>query len=161
MRCSMRNCKNTKDVNPISKFCPPCDAWMKDFNKKNDNLVRRQSDRDTIHAQNRGMPDSVSNAIPTTTYTMPQVSSTLAGSYGSAPPPPPSSRPPQGASAAASAPPAIDINTLTSSYNQLKSNNDQPPILMDMFALMLNLHSKQSENDDVRSEVKQNTSRLD
>ena len=32
--------------------------------------------------------------------------------------------------------------------------------MLDMFALMLNIHSKQSENDDKRSEIKQTSSRL-
>ena len=43
----------------------------------------------------------------------------------------------------------------------MKTTNTQPPILMDMFALMLNIHSKQSENDELCSELQHNTLRLD
>ena len=167
----MRNCKNTKDICPISKFCPPCSAWMKDYSKRSDSQERQQQARDQVHAQNRGMSTpSPDPTIPTMSYRMPQVSSTPAGSGGTAPTPqPPSSRPPSnnsanyppmGAGAPTAAPP-IDIASLTSSYDQMKATNTQPPILMDMFALLLNLQSKQSENDEIRSEVQQNTSRLD
>ena len=167
----MRNCKNTKDVCPISKFCPPCSAWMKDYSKRSDSQERQQQARDQVHAQNRGMfTPSPDPPIPTMSYIMPQVSSTQAGSGGTAPTTqPPSSRPPSNNSSnyppmgagAPTATPPIDITSLTSSYNQMKATNTQPPILMDMFALLLNVHSKQSENDEIRSEVQQNTSRLD
>ena len=179
--CSMKNCKISKDVCPISKLCPSCDAWMKDFNKRSDTQERQQQARDQVHAQNRNinldMSDSISsgqspqhpNTVPTMSHNMPHVSSTPGGHHVP-PPPPPSSRPPVFNSAnfppvngatGTSAPPAIDINGLFNSYNTMRSTNNQPPILMDMFALMLNIHSKQSENDEFRVEVKSNTSRID
>ena len=69
--------------------------------------------------------------------------------------------PPVGGASAASPPPAIDINGLFTSYNDMRESSNQPPILMDMFALMLNIHSKQAENDELRTDIKSNTSRID
>ena len=172
----MKNCKNTKDICPISKLCPSCDTFLKDFNKRNDNQERQQQARDQVHADNRNMnlsgssfsatTPSSTNTVPTTSFTRPQVSSTLAGH--SAPPPsfrPPahnaSNFPPVDGAIGGNIPPTINVNGLFDSYKQMKSTNTQPPILMDMFALMLNIHSKQSENDELRVEIKSNTTRLD
>ena len=173
MRCTMRNCKNTKDICPISKFCPPCDVFMKDQFKRNESQERQQTARDQLHNQNRNINASgpTPSSIPSHTNTAPTMSNDRPTSSGaSVPQPPASSGPPSYNSSnyppvdgvnPANAPLAIDINSLHNSYNQMKASNNQPPILLDMFALMLNLQSKQTENDEMRSELQHNTVRLD
>ena len=108
--------------------------------------------------------------LHTQTQPPPMSNDRPASSGASVPQPPASSGPPSYSSSnyppvdgvnPANAPPAIDINSLHNSYNQIKASNNQPPILLDMFALMLNLQSKQTENDEMRSELQHNTVRLD
>ena len=160
----MRNCKNIKDICPISKFCPPCDVFMKDQFKRSQSLERQQTARDQLHNQNRNINASDPSSIPSHPITDPTMSSdsrpTPSGANVNQPPASSgtpsnnsSNYPPVDGLNPENAPPAIDINTLFNSYNQMKASNNQPPILMDMFALMLNLQSKQSENDGIRSEL--------
>ena len=162
----MRNCKNVRELDPITKLCPPCNTWQKDFNKRVTNNERRQSAREVSQNHNRNL-----NSSP---------SPTNDGMY----PPPP-----QQASAAATpraapqtpfttslgpglvptvAPPPIDVQSLQNSYNQLKNSSGSPVTLetlhgqtLDMFALMLNIHSKLSETDAFRSEVVKANARID
>merc|ERR1719318_2539252 len=56
--------------------------------------------------------------------------------------------------------PSMDIPSLQNSYTEMVNSGSQPKILTDMFAMMLNVVSKQSENDDIKDEVKNNTSRI-
>ena len=166
----MKNCKNVRDLDPITKLCPPCSTWQMNFTKRLVSHERQQSAREGIHNQNRNI--------------------------GSSPPPPalasdrtwsPSTQTPQQASAASTPgagipapstnnsvlivePPPIDVTSLQNSYNQLKSSSSSgspvtldslPGLTLDMFALMLNIHSKMSETDAVRCEVKKATTRIE
>ena len=111
----MRNCKNVRDVCPISKPCPPCDAFMKDYNKRHDNQDRQQQARDEVDAQNRNMnpdssPSSSNNPSPPPTSSLPPgMNSTNFPSVAGA--------------SAANISPTINVNGLFESYNAIKDSN--------------------------------------
>ena len=46
-------------------------------------------------------------------------------------------------------------------YNQHKDDASESPLVRNMYALMLNLYSKQAESDSLKSEVQLANSRLD
>ena len=48
MRCAQRNCKNVRDVDPVRKLCPPCDAWLKDHMKRIQNESPTPADPEPI-----------------------------------------------------------------------------------------------------------------
>ena len=50
---------------------------------------------------------------------------------------------------------------LESTYNQLKNSSTESPLLLDMFAVMLNIHSKQSETEVFRQKIDETISRLE
>ena len=154
----MRNCKNVKELDPITKLCPPCSTWHKNFNKKLVSTERQQTAREQVQNQNRNLSSS--------------------------PHPPPAQPMAQGSaeniqrtdfpalsttgSISAIAPPPIDVRSLQNSYNQLKNSSGSPVTLetlhgqtLDMFALMLNIHSKMSETDAFRNDVKKAHTRID
>ena len=54
----------------------------------------------------------------------------------------------------------MDIVSLQDSYNQMVGSGSQPKILTDMFGMMLNVFSKQTESDSVHQEVKNNVARI-
>ena len=156
----MRDCKNVKELDPISKLCPPCNIWVKDFNKRQSNNERQQFAREGVQNQNRNLsspggasPSSVSNNSPPVT------------AQPTAPPTAPLSQTwvrPAGSSAqVATPPPPIDMAYLQNTYNQLKSSSTESPLLLDMFAVMLNIHSKQSETEDIRIKIEETISRLE
>ena len=160
MRCTMRNCKNVRELDPVSKLCPPCNAWQKDFNKRVSGQERRQSAREGVQNQNRNLNPSPSPASNRTTSPSTQQASAVT-------PPIAAFRTPVG-SGPDSAPPPIDVQSLQNSYNQLKNSKGSPVTLdtlhgqtLDMFALMLNIHSKMSETDAFRSEVTKANTRID
>ena len=131
----MKNCKNVRDLDPITKLCPPCSTWVKNFNKRQSNNERQQIAREGAQNQNRNIssPNGASSASPPV----------------SAPPTAPAwVRPPATPqSAQVASPPPIDMAHLQKTYNQLKNSSTESPLLLDMFAVMLNIHSKQSETE--------------
>ena len=211
MRCTNRNCKNVRDICPISKLCPPCDTFMKDYNKRQESQDRQQSARDQVHNQNRNLssPGALFSSPPPSGPSQPSTHpfrppTTSAANFppmsglGAAPPVTPNNanfhlppmsgagaahaapphtaqtaRPPAhnaanyphvntaGAAGITPAPPPINITNLQKSYNQAKSTAAESPLLLDMFALMLNIHSKQSETESFSSDIKQANTRLD
>ena len=58
-------------------------------------------------------------------------------------------------------PPPIDINKLQNTYNELRTSSAESPLMLDMFALMLNIHSKQSETEEFKTELKHTNARLE
>ena len=154
----MRNCKNVRDVCPTSKLCPPCDAFMKDYNKRLDSQGRQQSAQDQAHNQNRNLdspgspytsPTPLARAAqPETRPTQP----TAPPLVGRGPPEQTSVRPPtlnavnfpsiSDGVPRVSAPqqPPIDITKLQNTYNELRTSSAESPLMLDMFALMLNIH---------------------
>ena len=61
----------------------------------------------------------------------------------------------------ANTPPPIDIVSLQNTYNQLRNSSTESPLLLDMFAVILNIHSKQSDNDKLKGKVDETISRLE
>ena len=57
--------------------------------------------------------------------------------------------------------PSIDIDSLHQRYNQLKSSDSESPFMLDMYALMINIHANQSETEVIKSELLKTNSRLD
>ena len=55
----------------------------------------------------------------------------------------------------------IDINKLQNIYNELKSSSTESPLMLDMFALMLNIHTKQSKTKKNETELNHDSARLD
>ena len=110
----MRNCKNVKEFDPITKLCPPCSTWQRNFNKKLASTERQQTAREQVQNQNRNLSSS--------------------------PHPPPAQPLAQGSaeniqrtdfpalsttgSVSAIAPPPIDVRSLQNSYNQLKNSSE-------------------------------------
>ena len=111
MRCTQRNCKNVRDVDPIRKLCPPCDAWMKEHMKR---LSREEIQNQIPNPDN---PAPIPNL---TAQSMNTPSST--------------------GTAGASTPPPIDIESIQNTYNQLKNSSTESPTTLNMFALMLNIY---------------------
>ena len=154
----MRNCKNVRDLDPITKLCPPCSTWHKDFNKRLASHERQQTAREEIQNQNR----NIDSSPPPTQAWSPSTQ---------APQQAPAAFPaalPTASSVLSVEPPPIDVRSLQNSYNQLKNSSGSPVSLdtlpgltLDMFALMLNIHSKMSETDAVRCEVKKATTRIE
>ena len=50
---------------------------------------------------------------------------------------------------------------LQTTYNQLKNSSTESPLLLDMFAVMLNIHSKQSETEVFRQKIDETISRIE
>ena len=159
----MRNCKNTREVDPINKLCPPCNTWFKEKNKRLSSLERQQNAREDLQNQNRNL-NSPGNSSPMN----------MTGASAPPPPPPASSHPPLNVTppfhpstaslvppARPPTPPPIDITSIQDTYNQLKNSATESPATLDMFALMLNIHSKMSDTEAVRCELKKATTRLD
>ena len=155
----MRNCKNVRELDPITKLCPPCNTWQRDFNKRLVNSEGRQSAREETQNQNRNLNSSPSiqpTQLASDAATSRSASQTpCTASLGPGPTP-------------TVAPPPIDVRSLQNSYNQLKNSSGSPVTLetlhgqtLDMFALMLNIHAKMSETDAFRSEVKKASARID
>ena len=135
MRCAMKDCKTTKDICPNSKMCPPCDSWFKDFNKRQDNHERQRNSRDISLNRNRQLesPKSLSSV-----------------EVNPAPPDP------------ALAPPVIDYADLLATYNQLKESSSESPLLLNMYAIMLNSHyARQAETARFQSELDKTNFRLE
>ena len=153
MRCSLRNCKNVRDVDPISKLCPPCNTWFKDFNKRQFNNDRQQSAREDMQNQNRNLssPGGASSASPPLTAPPPGSTSQAWARPPTAPPPAPVTTPP----------PPIDMAHLQNTYNQLKDSSTESPLLLDMFAVMLNIHSKQTETEVFRLKFDETIARME
>ena len=68
--------------------------------------------------------------------------------------------PASGAPSAAATTPFIDVKSLQSSYTQMVTEGSQPKIFTDMFGMMLQVVSKQTENEQVKEEVKSNSNRI-
>jgi len=56
--------------------------------------------------------------------------------------------------------PLVDVQSLQSSYSRMVEDGSQPKIMTDMFAMLLQVVSKQTENEQVIEEVKSNTNRI-
>ena len=160
MRCTMRNCKNVRDLDSVTQLCPPCNSWIKDFNKGLSSQERRQYTQEEVQNQNLFLsspPLPVSDRICSPSSQPIQQASVTPFTAGLRP----SSTPTE-------APPPIDVRSIQNSYNKLKNSSGSPVTLetlhgqtLDMFALMLNIHAKMSETDAVRDEVTKVKTRID
>ena len=138
----MKNCNTTKDICPSSKMCPPCDSWLKDFNKRQENQERQRNSRDISQNRNRQLesPRSQSSGEANQTNSVHAVA-------------PPDS---------ALAPPVIDYANLLATYNQLKESSSESPLLLNMYAIMLNSHyARQAETARFQSELDKTNFRLE
>ena len=63
--------------------------------------------------------------------------------------------------ATVSSPPSIDIAEVQNTYHQMKASSSESPALLNMYALMLNIHSRQAEIDTLKNGLQQTNSRLD
>ena len=135
MRCSMRNCKNVRDIDPTSKLCPPCNTWFKDKNKM-------------LSSQESQSPQLSNDSAPIIDD----------------PPAPDTSRPTSSSRARTPGPPPIDIMSIQNKYNILKNSSTESPAqsaMLDMLALMLNIYSKLSATEAIRCEIEKANQRLD
>ena len=168
MRCAMRACAKTKDVNPNNQLCPSCEKTIFGSQRRVDHHVRQNNARAQVHDQQRNLNVSLSPPPSTSTnssvpmpgpspdYTQPSMAPpaknlmnfptmTTATTHTTNPSTPA---------------PSMDIPNLQNSYNEMVSSGSQPKILTDMFGMMLNVLSKQNENDKVIEEVKSNVNRI-
>ena len=156
----MRTCKNVREIDPISKLCPPCNTWFKEQNKRLSSHGRQQTARGEVQNQNRNL-DSPGSSQP----------SPMTGANTTPPPasshptltadPPVSSTANSPSTAGAPPPPTIDIKSIQDTYNQLKHSSTESPATLNMYALMLNIHSKMPETEALRYEIKKVNNRLD
>ena len=164
MRCTMRNCKNVRELDPVTKLCPPCNTWQKDFNK-------RLADQERMHSSKEGVQNQKQNLNPSPSSASYRSSSPSTQQASAATPPRAAFRTHLGSgpdSPSTIAPPPIDVRSLQNSYNHLKNSTGSTVTLdilqgltLDMFALMLNIHSKMSENDAFRCEFIKANTRID
>jgi len=169
----MKSCSKTKNVNPVNLLCPTCEKSVLESQRRTDNQDRQTHARSQAHDQGRDLDISLSPTPQHSSQQAAPVYGSAAAASGSSVPP--SMRPPAPnlmnfpnlSSSTNSAPtpsmpnlPSMDIPSLQNSYTEMVNSGYQPKILTDMFAMMLNVVSKQTENDDIKEEVKSNTSRI-
>ena len=149
MRCASKNCKNVRDICPRSLLCPSCDAWWKDYNKRQSLQARQSVARDNSRNRNRDL-----NVQGDISYSenLPVHQVAVA---------PPAFQPQNEPSITLQPPPPIDISALHDCYNQHKDDTNESPLIRNMFGLMSHLYSKQSESDNLKSEIQLVNSRLD
>ena len=121
----MRTCKNVREIDPIIKLCPPCNTWFKEQTKRLSSHERQQTAREEVQNQNRNL-NSPGSSQP----------SSMTGANAA---PPPASSP---LTAGSPPPQTIDIKSIQDTYNQLKHSSTESPATLNMYALMLNIHSK-------------------
>ena len=73
--------------------------------------------------------------------------------------PPPSSGAPS-AHRPSTTPVLLDVTSLQNSYNEMLTAGSQPKILTDMFGMLVQVVSKQNENDIIKEEVRDNSNRI-
>ena len=144
-----------KDISQTSKLCPPCDVWWKDYSRKQQRQLsqdRQQQARDQSHNQNRNMGSPSLNETENTGNVDPTCEISGRNGYF------------QGSLTSAHSagpPPDVDIARLHSSYNQFKATGAESAVLKDMFALMINIHSRQTEIDSLKVNLEHTNKRLD
>ena len=157
----MRDCNRVKDVSPITRLCPGCQKNIigAQKEKRQDNQVRQNSARASAQDQHRDMNVSLS-PTPSTSNT-PQASAAPPrdnlinfpniGSNSS------------NTTNSESTLPTMDMPSLQNTYNQMAAGNSQQSqgqIFTDMYGMLLNVLSKQTENDGIKQEVKSNSERI-
>jgi len=169
----MRDCTKVRDINPTNGLCPGCVKTVFGTQpiKRQEALVRQSNERAQAQDQHRDLNISLS---PT-----PSSSGSSAPLPGAAPlpngAPPPSTAPPAdnlinfphissaNTTTTPSAPPMMDIPSLQNTYSQMVSGGPQsqnPQMLTDMYGMLLNVLSKQTENDHIKEEVRSNSDRI-
>ena len=134
----MRNCKNVRDLDSVTQLCPPCNSWIKDFNKGLSSQERRQSAQEEVQNQNLFLsspPLPVSDRICSPSSQPIQQASVTPFTAGLRP----SSTPTE-------APPPIDVRSIQNSYNKLKSSSGSPVTLETLHGQTLDMFPKKSLN---------------
>ena len=156
----MRDCNKVKNVSPVTRLCPTCEKTVNGGQSdrvRQDTVTRQNQARASALDQNRDLNVSLSptNSNP--------------GSN-----PAPSMAPPQNnlinfpnvssSSNSSITPPKMNMASLQNTYNQMLAGggagSPQDRIMTDMYGMLLNVLSKQSENDAIKHEVKDHAHRI-
>ena len=130
MRCTSRNCKNVKDIDPVSKLCPRCLVVFKDTAKRVNIQERQQNARDLAQNQNRDLGSSpLSSGDITVGDIEPGEERQLFQS--------------------------VQTNPSCPAYPPLQPPGPSAPVTLDsVMAEILNISAKVSENDAFRKDIR-------
>lgn len=159
MRCAMRNCNKIKHVNPVTSLCPSCEKIVNTSQSdrvRQDNQSRQNQARSSALDQQRNLNVSLSPASSAgsgTASTAPPTNNQINFPYISTP-----------NSSANLAPPVMNLASLQNTYSEMVARNGtggaQDQILTDMYGMLLNVLSKQTENDAIKQEVQDHSYRI-
>ena len=150
MTCSNKGCKIKAKINPKSGLCPSCDEFVQNVNRRVEGLDWREQSRDQSHAAHRDLgksPDRQQQEI-----------------RGSAPHAPPENNVVNYPSLSNNQTPLpnVDLNGIKKTCEDAKNGVqvDTGKVLGDMLGMIVHMYAKQSENDDVKEQVEDNTDRI-
>ena len=141
MKCSVADCNNTRNINSHSRLCGVCEKAANMTNRRYLNNVRQTQARLQSQSANRAMDVSLSPELQ-------QPRNTLHDEIQI-----------QGASSNAIAPP-VDLNSLRASYDDMVSKSSEKKIFTDMYAMLMQVMSKQAEHDQLKDVVQDNVDRI-
>ena len=149
-------------------MCNPCNNAYRSAElqttKRLDNAKRQQAARAGTQAINRNISSSPTT-LPSDSYAPPPRNQQAVPHHSAAPAHQNLlNYPPLGASSLdfTNQPlPDIDMNSMLSSYNEVKENNSQPKILTDMYGILIHIASKQRETEGLKDDIRSHTERLD
>ena len=135
MRCNMRNCNKSKNVNNNTGLCPACESTIIESQKRVDNQNRQSQARATVYDQNRDMSSPLHN----------QVQEGITGSDGSEP---------------STSIPSMDIASLQRTYGEMINSGSQPKFQAEMYGMMLNILANNTSTDAIVQDVNENRERI-
>ena len=156
----MRDCNRVKNVSPITRLCPACEKIVngnQPVRARQDNVQRQNQARSSALDQNRDLNISLSPtnsnpvSIPAPSHAPPLDNLINFPSVSSS-------------SCSSLAPPVMNMASLQNTYQQMVAGGSaagpQDKIMTDMYGMLLNVLSKQSENDAIKQEVKDHGARI-
>ena len=142
MPCAIKNCKIKSNINSRTGLCTSCDQTFSGISRRVYRQDKQTEGRDQQHAAHRGGGD---------------MDETDHGSDFQEHSPRTTSSPAAGGQPTTATTPLVDVQSLHSSYSKMMADGSQPKIFTDMFGMMLQVVSKQTENELTKVEVKSNT----
>ena len=156
----MRDCNRVKNVSPITRLCPACEKTVNSTQSdrvRQDIVTRQTQARSSVQDQNRDLNLSLSptNSNPSsiTAPSMAPPANNLINFPNVSSP-----------NSSSITPPVMNMASLQSTYNQMLAGGGaggpQDRIMADMYGMLLNVLSKQSENDAFKQEIKDHGFRI-
>ena len=156
----MRDCNKVKNVSTITRLCPGCEKVVNSSqaDRRQDNLNRQNQARSSALDQQRDLNISMSprHSPSGTPASMAPPLNNLINF--------PNVSMPSSNNSTPSAPPVMDMNSLQNTYSEMVARRGtggaQDQIMTDMYGMLLNVLSKQSETDTLKQEVKDHSFRI-